>query len=170
MGRNISLPHYNILYFSKTCKFIVKCYLEEKMLYMKRLHRGIDSVMKRGKKVVWYYYDKNDITSRNACVEFETSTIIKITFAKEYSVALILDICKTGYDYESFADCNNDYFENETGTFMKFLKDDVQRFIDEVMEERKFIDKVIINEYLKSGITRVLEDWEIRNCKNIEED
>nr|DAO78242.1 MAG TPA: hypothetical protein [Caudoviricetes sp.] len=30
MGRNISLPHYNISYFSKTCKFIVKCYPEEK--------------------------------------------------------------------------------------------------------------------------------------------
>lgn len=141
-----------------------------KMLYIKRLHRGIDSVMKRGKKVVWYYYDKNDITSRNACVEFETSTIIKITFAKEYTVALILNICKTGYDYESFADCNNDYFENEPDTFMKFLKEDVQRFIDEVMKERKFIDKVIINEYLKSGITRVLGDWEIRNCKSTEED
>ena len=136
---------------------------------MKGLHRGIDSVMKRGKKVVLYYYDKNDITSRNACVEFETSTTIKITFAKKYSVALILDICKTGYDYESFVG-NNEYFENEPDVFMKFLKDDVKRFIDEIMKERKFIDKVIINEYLKSGITRVLDDWEIRDCKNDEVD
>lgn len=159
-GKDNHFPLQYLIFF-KNLQIYCKMLSGGKMLYMKRLHRGIDSVMKRGKKVVWYYYDKNDITSRNACVEFETSTIIKITFAKEYSVALILDICKTGYDYESFVD-NNDYFENEPDTFMKFLKEDVQRFIDEVMKERKFIDKVIINEYLKSGITRVLEDWEIK--------
>ena len=120
-GKDNHFPLQYLIFF-KNLQIYCKMLSGGKMLYMKRLHRGIDSVMKRGKKVVWYYYDKNDITSSNACVDFE----------------------------------------NEPDTFMKFLKDDIQRFIDEVMKERKFIDKIIINEYLKSGITRVLEDWEIK--------
>lgn len=42
----------------------------------------------------------------------------------------------------------------------EFMKVDCNKFVDEILNGRVFIDKRIINEYLKDGIMKVLQTYE----------
>lgn len=119
---------------------------------------GIDSINKRGNKVIEYYVKGEHKSS--ATLKFTTNKTIYLEFTFCDNCSMFVELSKDGYHLEGISGSCTCIKKEVLDSLDEFMKVDCSKFVDEILNGRVFIDKKVINEYLKDGIMKVLQTYE----------
>lgn len=123
-----------------------------------RVRYGIDSENKRGNKVIEYSVKGEHKSS--ATLKFTTNKTIYLEFTFCDKCSIFIELSKDGYHSECVSGSCTCMKKEVLDSLDEFMKVDCNKFVDEILNGRVFIDKRIINEYLKDGIMKVLQTYE----------
>lgn len=123
-----------------------------------RVRYCIDSVNKRGNKVIEYSVKGEHKSS--ATIKFTTNKTIYLEFTFCDNCSMFVELSKDGYHLEGISGSCTCIKKEVLDSLDEFMKVDCNKFVDEILNGRVFIDKRIINEYLKDGIMKVLQIYE----------
>ena len=130
-----------------------------------RVRYSIDSVNKRGNKVIEYSVKGEHKSS--ATLKFTTNKTIYLEFTFCDNCSIFIELSKDGYHSEGISGSCTCVKNELLDSLDEFMKVDCSKFVDEILNGRVFIDKKIINEYLKDGIMKVLQTYEDSEPKKI---
>lgn len=130
-----------------------------------KICHGIDSVNKRGNKVIEYSVKGEHKSS--ATLKFTTNKTIYLEFTFCDNCSIFIELSKDGYHSEGISGSCACVKKELLDSLDEFMKVDCNKFVDEILNGRVFIDKKIINEYLKDGIMKVLQTYEDSEPKKI---
>lgn len=130
-----------------------------------RICHGIDSVNKRGNKIIEYSVKGEHKSS--ATLKFTTNKTIYLEFTFYDNCSMFVELSKDGYHLEGISGSCTCIKKEVLDSLDEFMKVDCSKFVDEILNGRVFIDKKIINEYLKDGIMKVLQTYEDSEPKKI---
>lgn len=130
-----------------------------------RVRYGIDSENKRGDKVIEYSVKGEHKSS--ATLKFTTNKTIYLEFTFCDNCSMFVELSKDGYHLEGISGSCTCIKKEVLDSLDEFMKVDCNKFVDEILNGRVFIDKKIINEYLKDGIMKVLQTYEDGEPKKI---
>lgn len=123
-----------------------------------RVRYGIDSENKRGNKVIEYSVKGEHKSS--ATLKFTTNKTVYLEFTFCDNCSIFIELSKDGYHSEGISGSCTCIKKDVLDSLDEFMKVDCNKFVDEILNGRVFIDKRIINEYLKDGIMKVLQTYE----------
>ena len=130
-----------------------------------RFRYGIDSENKRGNKVIEYSVKGEHKSS--ATLKFTTNKTIYLEFTFCDNCSMFVELSKDGYHLKGISGSCTCIKKEVLDSLDEFMKVDCSKFVDEILNGRVFIDKKIINEYLKDGIMKVLQTYEDGEHKKI---
>lgn len=130
-----------------------------------RFRYCIDSVNKRGNKVIEYSVKGEHKSS--ATLKFTTNKTIYLEFTFCDNCSIFIELSKDGYHSEGVSGSCTCIKKEVLDSLDEFMKVDCNKFVDEILNGRVFIDKRIINKYLKDGIMKVLQTYEDSEPKKI---
>ena len=130
-----------------------------------RVRYCIDSENKRGNKVIEYSIKGEHKSS--ATLKFTTNKTIYLEFTFCDNCSIFIELSKDGYHSEGISGSCACVKKELLDSLDEFMKINCNKFVDEILNCRVFIDKRIINEYLKDGIMKVLQTYEDGEPKKI---
>ena len=122
-------------------------------------------IKERGNKVIEYSIKGEHKSS--ATLKFTTNKTIYLEFTFCDNCSIFIELSKDGYHSEGVSGSCACVKKELLDSLDEFMKVNCNKFVDEILNGRVFIDKKIINEYLKDGIMKVLQTYEDSKPKKI---